>query len=188
MKLLYSRDEMLQLNIQSLKERGVLVEDIAKIAYDQQSKYTKDISYEVCLDSVLKILSLRDVFHHLQLGIEIDRMAEQKMFKGPIQDILYYDLGLFGVDELVGLNIAGNYGVIGETNFRDIDVNKPGICKELNDKGKSLNQCHTFLDDIVGAIAAAASTRVAQMMNEDLTKIDESVHQYNIYEMMEEDK
>ena len=115
-------------------------------------------------------------------------MAEQKMFKGPIQDILYYDLGLFGIDELIGLNIAGNYGVIGETNFGDIDVNKPGICKKLNDEGKSLNHCHTFLDDIVGAIAAAASTRVAQMMNEDLSRIDPNVHQYDIYEMLEDDK
>ena len=188
MKLLYSREEMLKINIQSLKERGVTVDDIAKIAHDQQSKYTKDIPYSVCFDSVLKILSLRDVFHHVQLGIEIDRMAEQKMFKGPIQDILYYDLGLFGIDELIGLNIAGNYGVIGETNFGDIDVNKPGICKKLNDEGKTLNQCHTFLDDIVGAIAAAASTRVAQMMNEDLTKIDPNVHQYDIYEMLDDDK
>lgn len=185
MKLLYSREEMLEINIKSLKERGVEIEDIAKIAFDQQSKYTKDIPFTECMDSVMKILSLRDVFHHVQLGIEIDRMAEEKMFKGPIQDILYHDLGLFGIDELVGLNIAGQYGVIGQTNFGDIDVNKPGICKALNDEGKSLGRCHTFLDDIVGAIAAAASTRVAQMMNEDLTKIDPSVHQIDIYEYMD---
>lgn len=186
-KLLYSREEMLKINIESLKERGVSVDDIAEIAYNQQLKYTKDIPYEICYDSVLKILSLRDVFHHVQLGIEIDRMAEEKMFKGPIQDILYHDLGLFGIDELVGLNIAGNYGVIGETNFGDIDVNKPGICKKLNDEGKLLNQCHTFLDDIVGAIAAAATTRVSQMLNEELCKSDSNVHQYDIYEMMDSD-
>ena len=186
MKLLYSRSEMLKINLDSLKERGIKVEDIAQIAYDQQSKYTEGIPFDICIDSVMKILSLRDVFHHVQLGIEIDRMAEEKMFKGPIQDIIYHDLGLFGIDELVGLNIAGQYGVIGETNFGDIDVNKPGICKVLNDEGKNLTRCHTFLDDIVGAIAAAASTRVAQMMNEDLAKIDPNVHQYNIYECLED--
>ena len=187
-KLLYSREEMQELNIKTLNERGVDIKDIAMIAWKQQSKYTPDIPFDVALDSVMKILSYRDIFHYIQLGAEIDRLAEERQFRGPIQDILFYDLGLFGIDELIGLNIAGNYGVIGETNFGDIDVNKPGICKKLNDEGKSLNQCHTFLDDIVGAIAAAASTRVAQMMNEDLTKIDDSIHQYNIYELMEEDK
>ena len=42
--------------------------------------------------------------------------------------------------------------------------------KELNDKGKSLNQCHTFLDDIVGAIAAAAATRVSQIISEETAR------------------
>ena len=35
--------------------------------------------------------------------------------------------------------------------------------------------CHTFLDDIVGAIAAAASTRVAQVENENAAKDDPSI-------------
>ena len=78
---------------------------------------------------------------------------------------------MFGIDEILGLNIASMYGVIGQTNFGDIDVNKPGIVKKLNDDGKG-KQCHTFLDDIVGALAAAASTRVAQIMSEDEAKRD----------------
>jgi phosphatidylglycerophosphatase A len=73
---------------------------------------------------------------------------------------------VFGIDELFGLDIASYYGVIGQTNFGDIDVNKPGIVKTLNDDGKS-DKCHTFLDDVVGALAAAASTRVAQIMSEE---------------------
>jgi phosphatidylglycerophosphatase A len=74
---------------------------------------------------------------------------------------------MFGIDELFGLELAGLYGTIGKTNFGDIDVNKPGIVARLNDVGKSDHTtCHTFLDDIVGAIAAAASTRVAQIENE----------------------
>ncbi|MED4776604.1 phosphatidylglycerophosphatase A, partial [Bacillus atrophaeus] len=35
----------------------------------------------------------------------------------------------------------------------------PVILGRLNDK--STGECHTFLDDIVGAIAAAASSRLA---------------------------
>lgn len=165
-KLIYSRDEMLKLNIDLLKTRGVSVEQIADIAYNQQSKYTKGIPFNVALESVTKILTYRDTFHCIQLGIEIDRLAEEKMFKGPIQDILYYDLGLFGLDEVFGIELAGNYGSIGRTNFGDIDVNKPGIVNELNELGKNEGVCHTFLDDIVGAIAASASTRIAQVINE----------------------
>jgi phosphatidylglycerophosphatase A len=74
------------------------------------------------------------------------------------------------------LDVAGLYGTIGQTNFGDIDVNKAGIVKDLNEFGKSDKACHTFLDDIVGAIAASASTRVAQISNEDLAELDDEGH------------
>ena len=167
-KVYYSRDEMKQININKLLERGVTVEEIAIIAYKQQYRYNKDIKMEDCIESVEKILSLRDIFHLLQLGAEIDRLVEEKAFCGPIQEIMENDWGVFGVDEIFGLDIARLYGSIGQTNFGDIDVNKPGIVAKLNEDGKSGSaSCHTFLDDIVGAIAAAASTRVAQIWSED---------------------
>ncbi|MNE82878.1 Phosphatidylglycerophosphatase A [compost metagenome] len=40
-----------------------------------------------------------------------------------------------------------------------MDKLKPGVLARLNDK--STGQVHTYLDDIVGAIAAAASSRIA---------------------------
>ena len=170
-KLFYSREEMLELNIKSLRERGVEVRDIAEISYHQQTKYDNNVLMQDCIESVEKILSLRDVFHILQLGIEIDRLTEEKAFRGPIQDIMRHDLGVFGVDEILGLDLAKLYGIIGVTNFGDIDVNKIGIVEKLNNEGKDINnKCHTFLDDIVGAIAAAASTRVAQIISENKTK------------------
>ncbi|MCF7923895.1 MAG: phosphatidylglycerophosphatase A [Candidatus Izimaplasma sp.] len=175
-KNLFSRDEMLEMNIEKLKSRGVSIDEIAKIAYKQQSKWKEDISYQECVTSVEKILSLRDVFHILQLGAEIDRLTEEGAFKGPIQSILASDLGMFGIDELFGIELAGLYGTIGKTNFGDIDVNKPGIVNDLNEKGKGdKEECHTFLDDIVGAVAAAASTRVAQIENENEARKDPSI-------------
>ena len=135
-KLYYSREEMQRLNIEKLEERGVTVREIAEIAYNQQLKYNKNIDIQECIVSVEKILSLRDTFHLLQLGAEIDRLAEAGLFKGPIQDIIQNDLGVFGVDEIFGLDIARLYGAIGQTNFGDIDVNKPGIVKVLNEAGK----------------------------------------------------
>ena len=173
---LFSREEMLRMNIEKLLERGVSMEQIAEIAFKQQSKWKPDISYGECLESVEKILSLRDVFHLLQLGAEIDRLTEAEAFQGPIQAILASDQGMFGIDELFGLELAGLYGTIGKTNFGDIDVNKPGIVSKLNDAGKkNKGACHTFMDDIVGAIAAAASTRVAQIENEIEARKDPSI-------------
>lgn len=167
-KVLFSREEMTRLCVEALKSRGVEVDDIAMIAFKQQGKYTDNIKFETCRESVLKVLSLRDIFHHVLLSVEIDRLAERKMLSSPIQEIIESDLGLFGVDEVLGLDVARLYGVIGMTNFGDIDVNKHGIVRKLNEDGKKEGIVHTFLDDIVGAIAAAASTRVAQVINEDL--------------------
>lgn len=170
-KLIYSRLEMAKLCEEALKSRGVELEDIALIAYNQQSRYTPDVSMDVCRESVLKVISLRDIFHHVLLAVELDKMAEKGLFEGPIQDIIANDLGLFGIDEVLGLDVAGLYGVIGMTNFGDIDVNKRGIIEKLNVEGKKEGIVHTFLDDIVGAIAAAASTRVAQIVNEELANM-----------------
>ncbi len=167
-KLYYSRDEMFTINRDKLAERGVTIDEITIIAYNQQKRYYETVAYDLCKESVEKILSLRDTFHLVQLGAEIDRLAEEGLFKGPIQDIIRYDLGVFGIDEIFGLDIARLYGAIGQTNFGDIDVNKPGIVAKLNHDGKGdKTHCHTFLDDIVGAIAAAASTRVSQIMSEN---------------------
>ena len=175
-RTLFSREEMLEMNIATLKERTVAVEEIAEVAYRQQSKWTDEISMQDCIESVEKILSLRDVFHLVQLGAEIDRLTDEGAFKGPILDILLQDLGMFGIDELFGLELAGLYGTIGKTNFGDIDVNKPLVVDRLNGDGKhDGGMCHTFLDDIVGALAAAASTRVAQMTNEEEANKDPHV-------------
>lgn len=186
-KLVYSRDEMLQLNKEVLKKRGVTIDDIAQITQAQQAKYYPNIEYQLCYASVERVLTLRDVFHHVQFSAEVDRLVEEGRFKGPIQDILYHDLGVFGIDETLGLDVAGFYGTIGQTNFGDIDVNKPGIVHHLNEEGKKEGVCHTFLDDIVGAIAAAASTRVAQVMNEDLANENPDYHKTSIYDLLEKD-
>lgn len=185
-KIVFSIPEMLELNKKTLESRGVTVDDIAQITYDQQSKYNQDIDYSVCLKSVERVLGFRDVFHQVQFAAEVDRLVEEKMFKGPIQDILHEDFGLFGIDETLGLDLAGFYGVIGLTNFGDIDVNKRGVVAKLNELGKKEGVCHTFLDDIVGAIAAAASTRVAQVLYEEEATENKDYHKTTIYDIIEE--
>ena len=179
-RTLFSREEMLEMNIKTLRDRTVELEEIVEVAFRQQAKWNPEISRIEVRDSVDKILSLRDVFHLLQLGAEIDRLTDEHLIKGPIYDILKADLGMFGIDELFGLELAGLYGTIGKTNFGDIDVNKPLVVDRLNEDGKHGGMCHTFMDDIVGAIAAAASTRVAQVSNEEEAKKDPNVKEIKL--------
>ncbi len=179
-RTLFSRSEMLEMNIKTLRERTVSVKEIAEVAFRQQGKWNPNISMQECVESVEKILSLRDVFHLLQLGAEIDRLTDEGLIQGPIYDVLKADLGMFGIDELFGLELAGLYGTIGKTNFGDIDVNKPLVIDRLNEVGKHGGMCHTFMDDIVGALAAAASTRVAQMENEKEARKDPTVEEIKL--------
>ena len=86
-------------------------------------------------------------------------MAEQGLVSQPLQSVLMNDEGLYGIDEILGLSIVNLYGTIGFTNYGFLDKSKPGIISELNSKDGQ--HCHTFLDDIVCAIAAAAASRIA---------------------------
>ncbi|MFC4387151.1 phosphatidylglycerophosphatase A [Gracilibacillus marinus] len=144
---------------QLLKERGVEIEDIAELVYYLQNKYQENLTMEACYENVDRVLMKREVQNAILTGIELDILAEQKKLSSPLQEIIATDESLYGIDEVIALSIVNVYGSIGFTNYGYIDKVKPGILKKLNDK--SDGDCHTFLDDIVGAIAAAASSRLA---------------------------
>ncbi|MEH6941737.1 phosphatidylglycerophosphatase A family protein [Bacillus sp. JJ722] len=142
-----------------LKERGVTTHDIAELVMYLQSQYHDNLSINECLHNVERVLTKREVQNAILTGIQLDLFAEKKMLEEPLQSMISTDEGLYGVDEILAFSIVNVYGSIGFTNYGYIDKQKPGILKRLNDK--SSGQCHTFLDDIVGAIAAAASSRLA---------------------------
>ena len=60
---------------------------------------------------------------------------------------------------MLAYGICNLYGSIALTNFGHIDRVKPGIIARLN--SHEGGQCNTFLDDIVGAIAAASASKLA---------------------------
>ncbi|EIT87180.1 phosphatidylglycerophosphatase A [Fictibacillus macauensis ZFHKF-1] len=142
-----------------LSERGVTLKDIAELVYFLQVPYHPHLELSVCLENVERVLAKREVQNAILTGIQLDLMAERKLIDGPLQDILANDESLYGIDEVIALSIVNIYGSIGFTNYGFIDKQKPGILEKLNDK--STGKVHTFLDDIVGAIAAAASSRLA---------------------------
>lgn len=144
---------------QLLEDRGVKIEDIAELVYYLQSSYHQELSMDECRYNVHRVLSKREVQNAVITGIELDVLAEKKLLSEPLQETIATDESLYGVDEIIALSIVNVYGSIGLTNYGYIDKQKPGILKRLNDK--STGYVHTFLDDIVGAIAAAASSRLA---------------------------
>lgn len=149
----------IELALEALEDRGVTIEEITELVYELQSAYVPDLTKEMCRPHVMKVLAKREVQNALLTGIELDRLAEQGKLSSPLQEIVQSDEGLYGIDEIVALSIVNIYGSIGLTNFGYVDKIKPGILGKLN-KHKG-GKCHTFLDDIVGAIAAAASSRLA---------------------------
>ena len=142
-----------------LLERGVKIEDIAELVMYLQNDYHENLQMEECIYNVERVLSKREVQNAILSGIQFDILAEKKLLAEPLQSIIETDEGLYGVDETLALSIVNVYGSIGFTNYGYVDKKKPGILKELNDK--STGKVNTFLDDIVGAIAAAASSRLA---------------------------
>jgi phosphatidylglycerophosphatase A len=98
-------------------------------------------------------------------GIQLDLLAEQKQLMTPLQEIIEADEGLYGIDEVMALSIVNVYGSIGSTNYGYIDKIKPGILAKLNAHEPGI--IHTFLDDLVGAVAAAAASRLAHANPEE---------------------
>ena len=156
----YYNEETMQLMVISmLKERGVEIDDIAFLAYSAQCKYIDTLSLSQCKQAVLEVIKKRETFHAVLFAINIDVCAEKHLFDEPLNSILLNDLGLFSIDETLALSICGDYGIIGKTNFGNLDINKPGKMYQLQ---KNNEHCHCFLDDIIGAIASNAAILIAQ--------------------------
>ncbi len=134
---------------------------MAKVLYQLQHKYNEGITHEYCLEMLHAVLEKREVQFAILTGINLDKLAEKNMLDEPLNTIVNDDFGLYGIDEILALSIVNVYGSIGLTNFGYLDKEKLGIIKEIDQAGKDTNTCNTFLDDIAGAIIAAAASRMA---------------------------
>ena len=147
-----------------LEQRGVTINDIADIVYNLQRPYSDRLTMEECLESVDRVLEKREIQHAILVGVELDRLAEEKKLSEPLQSIVEKDEGLFGVDETIALGAVFGYGSIAVTTFGFLDKQKTGIIKKLDTKeGESVN---TFLDDIVASIASNAASRLAHRLRD----------------------
>lgn len=155
----YNMEEMNAMTIEMIERRGVELGDIADLVMHLQKKYYPDLTKEICLENINAVLKKRETIHAILTGIALDEIAEKKGLPEPLQSIVESDAGLFGIDEIIPLSIVNVYGSIGLTNYGYLDKEKIGILKVLDEmKG---GHVHTFLDDLIAAIAAAAASRIA---------------------------
>jgi len=154
----YTSDDVYNKAIELLADRAVILDDIAEIVMFLQEKYIPGLTMDECRESVEAVLRKREVQNALLTGIQLDLLASEGKLLSPLQAMIDADEPLYGIDEVLALAIINLYGSIGFTNYGYVDKLKYGILERLNDKRHGV---HTFLDDLVGAIAAAASSRLA---------------------------
>ena len=130
------QEHFLKYTINLLSSRGVNLKDIGDLVLSLQKPYIKGITKEMVYNSILKVLSKREVQNAIMTGVELDKLAEEITF-----------------------SITNLYGSIGFTNYGYLDKLKPGILQWLNDR--STGFINVYLDDLVGAVAAAAAARLA---------------------------
>lgn len=147
--------------IEALQSRGVTINDIALITYEIQLPYYPTLTIEECEENVLKVIEKTEVQNVMFTGIALDELCEKGLLPEPLNTLVNDDYSLYGVDEILALGIVNVYGSIGFTNFGYVDKAKIGIIGEVDKAGKNDDTCMTFTDDIVGAIAAAAASRIA---------------------------
>ncbi|MFV0381165.1 MAG: phosphatidylglycerophosphatase A [Breznakia sp.] len=145
--------------IRLLEERGVHIQDIVDCVIYLQKNHLQGISEQEIRDAVINVIGKREVQHAIITGVCLDKMSEEHVLcDKELEDILNQDESLYGIDEVLAYGICNLYGSIALTNYGFIDRDKFGIIEKLND---DIAHCHVFLDDIVGAIAASAASRLA---------------------------
>ena len=150
-----NEEKLYERTIQLLHERGVQLSDIGELVMFLQERFIPKLTIEEATQNVRIVLRKREVQNAVMTGIAL----EANSLEEPLQKIIAEDEGLYGVDEVLAFSIVNVYGSIGFTNYGYIDRIKPGILAKLNAHEPGI--IHTFLDDIVGAMAAAAASRLA---------------------------
>lgn len=142
-----------------LEKRGVTLRDMAEIVYDLQVPYNNSLSVDYCEEIIDSILGKTEVQNALMLGVEIDKLHEKGLIEDKyLNEMISKDAGIFGLDEIIGLNLTYCYGTIAITNFGYLDKVKPKIIGKLDNSKKQTN---VFLDDLVCGICAAACGKLA---------------------------
>lgn len=146
--------------LKALNDRGVTLDDLVECAWFLHKQHHPNDDLQDVYDSVIAVMKKREVQNAILTGINYDIVTERGLLESKtLERIIMNDSGLYGLDEVLAYGICNIYGSIALTNFGYVDKVKPGIIDVLNHPHDGV--CNTFLDDIVGAIAASAAGRLA---------------------------
>ena len=76
-----------------LKERGVDLHQLAKIAFDLQQQFIPELTEEDCYEELLNVMHKRELLNNAMVALELDRLAEENQIKEPLLSIIRKDAG-----------------------------------------------------------------------------------------------
>lgn len=141
---------------------GITELAMAEIVVSEQEKYNPDLTIDMALHAVKRVLAKREVQHALVTALSIDELADKRMLPEPLQSIIDDDNPQYGVDESIALMTSMLYGTISASNWGHLDKNKPGIIGKLNDLQKTGGMTTTMTDDMISMIISSAEGKVSQ--------------------------
>lgn len=73
--------KMKEICVNLLEKRGVTLDRVVDIVYDLQKKYIPEITKELCLSAVNRVLDKREVQNAIVTGVELDMLAEKRCYQ-----------------------------------------------------------------------------------------------------------
>lgn len=157
-KFKYPDTKAYEFVVNRLQERGVNLDDLAEIIYNSQIEFEPTLTMDRVQEYLQDAMHKRELLNNAMVMLELDRLTEEGQIAEPLSSIVRNDAGVFGVDETLALQIANIYGTIGTTNFGYFDRVKKGVIAKYDHDRKHVN---TFIDDLLAAIVAAVSGKIA---------------------------
>lgn len=159
-----NKEETKEVGYALLEREGVSVNSLVELVRIHQGKHFPDISDSEAIAALDDVMNKRNTLYALQVALYMD-----ESFKNPeiskyyeLSEALADDEPLFSIDEYLAFYITRMYGDIASTGYAHMDITKPGVVGDLNDRDNTV-----FIDDIVSAIATSAGARIASLRNAD---------------------
>jgi alpha-ribazole phosphatase CobZ len=141
--------------LERLRERGITLEDMVNAGLEMFVPHpgveSKERAAEMLREELVELASDVNVCSLVLAGLRLEEDARRGLIPGLAASSYSKDPVFLVADEVLGMSIA-NYaaGTLGVFEYMRFDRAKPGVLKRLG----------PFVDDIVGALIASASSRM----------------------------
>lgn len=161
----YPDSQARQWVIDTLDEKGVTMEIIAKEALEGQKKFNPSLDMDIMLAGLNDVLQKREVVNALMVGLSIDKMATQGLLPEPLQSIMVSDKANMGVDETLAMSVVAIFGSVADMQLGSLDLHKHSIAKYLDELDDG--SVNTMIDDLCSALISATEAKVMNALTVD---------------------